>query len=86
MSDWEFFGEHIGFPIDLIEKIKSTYGYNYMAQIQAFLRECLIPDCGDVRTKVIFHRVKQVVKLPKGKAKNMVQFLSGLLLNCLFLP
>ena len=69
MSDWEFFAQHLGFPKHLIEKIQGTYRYNIPAQIQAFLRECLIPDCGNERTKVIMHRVKQVVRVPKGKAK-----------------
>ena len=69
MSEWILFAQHIGFPNYLIKEIRSTYGYNYLAQIQAFLRECLIPDCGDERTRIMMRRVEQVVKVPKGKAK-----------------
>ena len=69
MSEWVLFAQHIGFPNCLIEGIERTHCYNYIAQIQAFLRECLIPDCGDGRTRIMMRRVEQVVKVPKGKAK-----------------
>ena len=68
LGDWVFFAQHLGFPNYLIEEIQCTYSYNHLTQIQAFLRECLIPDCGDERTKVIMSGVKEVVQVPKGNA------------------
>ena len=67
LGDWVFFAQHLGFPNQLIEVIQRSYSYNHSGQIQAFLRECLIPDCGDERTRIMMRRVEQEVNVPKGK-------------------
>ena len=57
-KEWPVFANHLGYPHDLVQAIQNHRPGNYDAQIGAFLRYWVFPDCGLYDNIRIIERLK----------------------------
>ena len=63
-NDWEHLARFLGYSDDLISEIKSKSNWDVKSQIHSFMRVCLIPDCGELRTEEIMKKIKNFLSQP----------------------
>jgi len=60
--DWEHLAKYLGYSESLISHIKNKWSFEDNYQVQAFMRVCLLPDCGQQRTEEIVDHFKNALK------------------------
>ena len=67
-KDWEHLASFLGYSDLLISEIKSKSSWDVKSQIRDFMRVCLIPDCGEGRTREIMEKISGLI-MPASKSK-----------------
>ena len=67
---WEHLAKFLGYSDSLISHIRNKWNWDEKNKIRDFMRVCLIPDCGEQRTREIMDKIKLLVETSQSMCIN----------------